>query len=75
MPLEAIHATADRREHTLSPEDAAELEVLVREIKEGCRDDDLPRRQRLPNVGVPWPWPPVGDAVPPLGDVPEINGR
>lgn len=43
MPLEAIHAAADRREHSLTPEEAAELEARLGYPTHDPHGDPIPK--------------------------------
>lgn len=62
MPLEAIHAAADRREHIVTAEEAAELDVRLGYPSHDPHGDPIPRRDgSLPAVaGVALTEQPVG---------------
>jgi DtxR family Mn-dependent transcriptional regulator len=62
MPLEAVHAAADRREHSVSAEEAAKLDVRLGYPSHDPHGDPIPRRDgSLPAIeGVALTEQPIG---------------
>lgn len=77
LPLRAVHAAAERREHSLSPDDADRLSAALGHPRLDPHGDPIPTREGEvpPALGVPatsWPANTMGRIVH-LEDEPEIS--